>query len=159
MNPEPPSPGEAPSPPLIVYTGRFSISTSGKGTYEIGSRVQDLVRQSGVEAGQATVFVQHTSASLVIMENADPSARHDLHAFFDRLVPESLPYLVHTLEGPDDSPSHLRMALTRTSEVIPIENGRLTLGTWQGIFLFEHRSSPHRRQVVVSVLGLPPRRT
>ena len=105
---------------LIVFAAQFAVSTSGKGTYEITGPVRDIVRQSGVEAGQVTVFVRHTSASLVIMENADPSARSDLHAFFDRLVPENLPYLVHTLEGPDDSPSHLRMALTRSSEVIPV---------------------------------------
>lgn len=138
---------------LIVFAAQFAVSTSGKGTYEITEPVRDIVRQSGVEAGQVTVFVRHTSASLVIMENADPSARSDLHAFFDRLVPENLPYLVHTLEGPDDSPSHLRMALTRSSEVIPVIDGHPALGTWQGIFLFEHRKAPHRRDIAVSVLG------
>lgn len=99
------------------------------------------------------MFVQHTSCSLVIFENADPSARADLHSFFDRLVPEDTAYFVHTCEGPDDMPSHLRMALTRTSEVIPVVKGRLALGTWQGIFLFEHRRAPHQRRVVVSVVG------
>jgi secondary thiamine-phosphate synthase enzyme len=87
------------------------------------------------------------------MENAAPEARTDLHAFFDHLVPETLPFLVHTDEGPDDSPSHLRMALTRTSEVIPVRQGQPVLGTWQGVFLFEHRSTPHLRQVVLSILG------
>jgi secondary thiamine-phosphate synthase enzyme len=101
----------------------------------------------------ATVFLQHTSASLVIYENADPSAREDLHAYFERLVPEDDPDWVHTLEGPDDTTSHLRMALTRTSETIPIMGGRLALGAWQGIFLFEHRRAPHSRRVVVSVVG------
>ncbi|MEM0970336.1 MAG: secondary thiamine-phosphate synthase enzyme YjbQ, partial [Verrucomicrobiota bacterium] len=101
----------------------------------------------------ATVFLQHTSASLVIMENADPSARTDLHAFFDHLVPEDLPFLVHTYEGPDDSPSHLRMALTRTSETVPVIQGRLALGTWQGIYLFEHRRAPHQRKALVTVVG------
>ena len=100
-----------------------------------------------------TVFVRHTSASLVIMENADPSARTDLHAFFDHLVPEDTPYFVHTHEGADDMPSHIRMALTRTSEVIPVVNGRMVLGAWQGIFLFEHRRAAHRRELVVSVVG------
>jgi secondary thiamine-phosphate synthase enzyme len=87
------------------------------------------------------------------MENADPEARTDLHSFFDHLVPEDLPYLVHTYEGPDDSPSHLRMALTRTSEVIPIHKGNLALGTWQGVFLFEHRRAPHSRRITMSIVG------
>ena len=101
----------------------------------------------------ATVFLQHTSASLVIYENADPSARADLHEFFERLVPEDTPYFVHTDEGADDMPSHLRMVLTRTSETIPVAQGSLQLGTWQGIFLFEHRRAAHQRTVVVSVVG------
>lgn len=108
---------------------------------------------SGIRTGVATVMVQHTSASLVIFENADPSARTDLHAFFERLVPEHTPYFTHTCEGADDMPSHLRMALTRTSEVIPVVRGRLALGVWQGVFLFEHRRAPHTRSVVVSVVG------
>lgn len=103
--------------------------------------------------GTVTVFIQHTSASLVIYENADPSARTDLHAFFERLCPEDADYFVHTDEGPDDMPSHLRMVLTRTSEVIPIHRGRMALGTWQGIFVFEHRRAPHSRSLVVSVVG------
>lgn len=138
---------------MAAHSGQFEIATRGKGTYEVTGRVQDLVRASGIRTGTATVFVRHTSCSLVIFENADPSARTDLHAFFDRLVPEDAPYFVHTLEGPDDMPSHLRMALTRTSEVIPVVDGRLALGTWQGIFLFEHRRAPHRREIVVSVVG------
>jgi secondary thiamine-phosphate synthase enzyme len=111
------------------------------------------VASSGIRTGTATVFVQHTSCSLVIYENADPSARTDLHEYFERLVPENTPWFVHTCEGPDDMPSHLRMVLTRTSEVIPVVNGRLALGTWQGIFLFEHRRAPHTRNVLVSVVG------
>ena len=138
---------------MHVKTATFKVPTSGKGTYEITAEVAALVRQSGVQTGTVTVFVQHTSASLVIYENADPSARVDLHAFFERLVPENTPYFVHTDEGPDDMPSHLRMVLTRTSEVIPIAGGRMALGTWQGIFLFEHRRAPHSRSVVVSVVG------
>lgn len=98
-------------------------------------------------------MVRHTSASLVIMENVDPEARHDLEEFFERLVPENTPWFTHTYEGPDDMPSHIRMALTRTSEVIPIMQGRMTLGTWQGLFLFEHRRAAHVRQIVVSILG------
>lgn len=139
---------------MKAYGAKFSVRTRGKGTYEITSEVAGIVAESGVRSGNATVFVRHTSASLVIMENADPSARTDLEAFFDHLVPENTPYFVHTLEGADDMPSHVRMALTRTSEVIPILEGRLALGTWQGIFLFEHRRAPHQRQIVVSVIGL-----
>ncbi len=146
--------------PLIVWdegmhasTVQFSVSTRGKGTYEITDHIERVLRESGVQTGLVTVFLQHTSASLVIYENADPSARVDLHAFFERLVPEDTPYFVHTDEGPDDMPSHLRMVLTRTSESIPVAHGRLQLGVWQGVFLFEHRRAPHQRTVVVSVLG------
>ncbi len=138
---------------MHAHTVRFSVQTRGKGTYEITEAVERVVRESGVGTGTATVFVQHTSASLVIYENADPSARVDLHAFFERLVPEGSDYFVHTDEGPVDMPSHLRMVLTRTSEVVPVAQGRLQLGTWQGIFLFEHRRQPHLRNVVVAVLG------
>lgn len=138
---------------MPAYADQFTLTTRGKGTYEITDRCQEIVRTSGIRTGTATVFVQHTSASLVIFENADPSARTDLHQFFDHLVPEDTPYFVHTYEGADDMPSHLRMALTRTSEVIPVVNGKLALGTWQGIFLFEHRRAPHTRGVVVSVVG------
>jgi secondary thiamine-phosphate synthase enzyme len=138
---------------MPAHAESFSIPTRGKGTYEITERCQQITRASGIRTGRATILVQHTSASLVIFENADPSARTDLHAFFDHLVPEDTPYFVHTYEGPDDMPSHLRMALTRTSEVVPVMNGRLALGTWQGIFLFEHRRAPHTREIVVSVVG------
>ena len=131
----------------------FSLQTRGKGTYEITDEVNRAVADAGVQTGTITVFVQHTSASLVIMENADPSARTDLEAFFDHLVPEDTPYFIHTYEGPDDMPSHIRMALTRSSEVIPVINGRATLGTWQGVFLFEHRRAPHTRKISIAVVG------
>lgn len=131
----------------------FTINTRGKGTYEVTAEVERIVRASGVKTGQATVLIQHTSASLVIYENADRSARVDLHEFFERLVPEDEDYYIHTAEGSDDTTSHLRMVLTRTSEVIPIIGGQLALGTWQGIFVFEHRRAPHSRHLVVSVLG------
>lgn len=137
----------------MSHAEAFSITTRGKGTYEITERCQQIVRASGIRTGIATVFVQHTSCSLIIFENADPSARTDLHGFFDRLVPEDTPWFVHTHEGPDDMPSHLRMALTRTSEVIPVMDGSLALGTWQGLFLFEHRRAPHTRRIVVSIVG------
>ncbi len=135
------------------HAASLSVRTSGKGTYEITRQVETIVAEAAITTGTVTVFVQHTSASLVMMENADASARTDLHAFFDHLVPEDTPYFVHTYEGPDDMPSHIRMVLTRTSEVIPIVNGLMTLGTWQGLFLFEHRDQPHSRQIVVMVQG------
>jgi secondary thiamine-phosphate synthase enzyme len=138
---------------MTAHNETFSIKTHGKGTSEITREVAGIVTRSGVRTGTVTVFVRHTSASLVIMENADPSARRDLELFFEKLVPEATPWFIHTQEGPDDMPSHIRMALTRTSEVIPIIDGRITLGTWQGIFLFEHRRDPHRREIVVSVIG------
>jgi secondary thiamine-phosphate synthase enzyme len=138
---------------MAAHADSFRLTTRGKGTYEITEAAAKVVRASGIRTGTATVFVQHTSCSLVIFENADPSAREDLHEFFERLVPEQTPWFVHTSEGPDDMPSHLRMALTRTSEVVPVVNGRLALGTWQGIYLFEHRRAPHTRSVVVSVVG------
>ena len=131
----------------------ISVRTRGKGTYEITDEVARAVRESGVRTGTVTVFIRHTSASLVIYENADPSARTDLHDYFEKIVPEDGDY-AHTLEGPDDTTSHLRMALTRTSEVIPIAGGRMTLGTWQGIFVFEHRRVTHTRQVDVAVVGV-----
>lgn len=135
------------------YAHTFTVRTRGKGTYEITDDVARIVGESGVRNGTATVFIQHTSASLVIYENADRSARTDLHEFFERLVPEDTKYLVHTAEGPDDSTSHLRMVLTRTSESVPVLQGRLALGTWQGIFVFEHRKAAHERTIVVSVVG------
>ncbi|MFM7606977.1 MAG: secondary thiamine-phosphate synthase enzyme YjbQ [Prosthecobacter sp.] len=138
---------------MPAHAEPFSITTRGKGTYEITERCQQIIRASGIRTGSATIMIQHTSASLLIFENADPSARTDLHAFFDHLVPEDATYFVHTHEGSDDMPSHLRMALTRTSEVVPVMNGSLALGAWQGIFLFEHRRAPHTRDIVVSVVG------
>lgn len=138
---------------MAADVSEFSLETNGKGTYDITHLVEQGVAQAGIQAGTVTIFVKHTSASLVIMENADPTARTDLEAFFDHLVPEDTPYFIHTYEGPDDMPSHIRMALTRTSEVIPIVHGHMTLGTWQGIFLFEHRHAPHTRTIVLSVVG------
>ena len=118
---------------LTAFSGGLSISTNGIGTYEITDQVNRLVVTSRIKTGVATVFIQHTSASLVLFENADPSARGELERFLQRLVPENSGYFTHTLEGPDDMPSHIRMVLTRSSETIPIEQGRLQLGTWQGL--------------------------
>ncbi len=139
---------------MNAHTDSFTVATRGKGTYEITEQVARIVHESGVKTGIATVFLQHTSASLVIYENADPSARTDLHEFFERLVPEDVDFYTHTAEGSDDTTSHLRMVLTRSSETVPVARGRMTLGTWQGIFLFEHRRAPHRRTVAVSVVGV-----
>ena len=138
---------------MSVHTACLSLATSGKGTYEITDRVAAIVTDSRVKTGAVTVFVRHTSCSLIIMENADPTARRDLEKFFERLVPEDTPYFEHTAEGGDDSTSHIRSVLTRSSEVIPIADGRLQLGTWQGIFLFEHRRTPHRREILLSIIG------
>lgn len=140
---------------MKIENHRIDVITRGKGTYEITAQVADLIFRSGIREGQVTIMVRHTSASLVIMENADPEARNDLEEFFERLVPENTPWFTHTYEGSDDMPSHIRMVLTRTSEVIPVMGGRMSLGTWQGIFLFEHRRAPHVRQVVVSIIGEP----
>jgi secondary thiamine-phosphate synthase enzyme len=138
---------------INAFSTTFSIKTRGIGTYEITDKIRDLLTESGVKTGIATVFVKHTSASLLFFENADPTARTDLEEFLRRLVPENTSYFSHTLEGPDDMPSHIRMALTRTSESIPVLDGSLQLGTWQGLFLYEHRRHPTQRTVAVSVLG------
>src|SRR4051812_43178589 len=137
---------------MRVHVTNLATSTKGKGTYEITNEVQTVVAKSAIKTGTANVFIRHTSCSLVIMENTAPDARRDLEQFFERLVPENADY-EHDDEGPDDSTSHIRMALTRTSEIIPIVSGELQLGTWQGIFLFEHRRAPHRREIIVTVIG------
>ena len=137
---------------MAAHTETFEVRTKGKGTYEISDEVAEIVARSKIATGTATVFIRHTSCSLTLMENAAPAARRDLEKFFEQLVPENAEY-EHDDEGPDDSTSHIRMALTRTSEVIPIAHGKLQLGTWQGIFLFEHRRAAHQRKIVVTVIG------
>jgi secondary thiamine-phosphate synthase enzyme len=131
----------------------LEIPTRGQGLYPITRLVQELVSESGVTEGLCTVMVQHTSASLTIQENADPSAAHDLERWLERLVPEDDPHFTHTAEGPDDMPSHIKAALTSTTLGIPVISGRLALGTWQGIYLWEHRRRPHARRCVVHVGG------
>jgi secondary thiamine-phosphate synthase enzyme len=138
---------------MHVHHDRLELRTRGKGLYEITDDVQAKVDRCDVRNGTVTVFVQHTSCSLVVMENADPTARRDLEEFFDRLVPEDANYFMHGSEGSDDMPSHIRMTLTRTSETIPIVDGKMQLGTWQGIFLFEHRRAPHRRKILITIMG------
>jgi secondary thiamine-phosphate synthase enzyme len=137
---------------MAVHQATLTVRTRGQGMHEITDQVASALRQAGMLEGVATVFCQHTSCSLVIMENADPSARRDLEAWLNRLVPENDPHFTHTLEGPDDMPSHIKMALTRTSESIPFADGQLLLGTWQGIFLWEHRRAAHTRHVVVTLV-------
>ena len=132
----------------------IAIESSAYHLKEITKEVIVILESSGIKKGLATVFCKHTSCSLVIMENADPSASKDLEDFICRLVPENDPKFTHIYEGPDDMPSHVKMALTRTSESIPIENGRLSLGTWQGIFLWEHRAIAHSRNIIVSLQGI-----
>lgn len=138
---------------MAVHQTTLTVRTRGKGMYEITDPVAEALRASGLRQGVATIFCRHTSCSLVLMENADPSARRDLETWLDRLVPEADPHFTHTLEGPDDMPSHIRMALTRSSESVPFADGALLFGTWQGIFLWEHRRSPHTRSLVVTFLG------
>ena len=130
---------------------RIGISTAGPGLVEITDRIQAVVQAAGVGEGLCTVMIQHTSASLTIQENADPSARHDLEAWLTRLVPERDPRFTHTLEGPDDMPSHIKAALTQTTLSIPIQAGRLALGTWQGVYVWEHRRHGSTRHCVVHI--------
>ena len=125
--------------------------TSGPGLYEITGEAAEFLREAKVADGLLTVFVRHTSCSLVIQENADPDVKTDLDGFFRKLVPEGMDWLLHTTEGPDDMPAHIKAALTQSSISIPVTGGRMMLGTWQGIFLFEHRHRPHRREVVVQL--------
>jgi secondary thiamine-phosphate synthase enzyme len=129
----------------------FCVDTPGQGLHEITARVQSSVRDAGVAEGLCTVFVRHTSASLVIQENADPTAKRDLERWLARLVPEGDPFYEHDTEGPDDMPAHIKAALTASSLSVPVSQGRLMLGTWQGIYLWEHRHSGSRREVVLHI--------
>jgi len=137
----------------VFHAASFAIGTKGRGTYEVTDEVARIARESGVDRGLCTVFVHHTSASVIVSENADPGVRSDLERYFARLVPDGDPVFRHTAEGPDDMPAHVRSVLTATSLSIPIDGGRLDLGTWQGVFLWEHRTDPHRRRITVSVVG------
>ena len=145
--------GQARGGPLKQFTRQIAVATRGKGLYDIGRQVAPWVEECGLSVGLLTVFVQHTSASLVIQENADPDVVRDLNDFFARLAPEDQRLYRHTVEGPDDMPAHIRAALTQTHLAIPVHEGRLALGTWQGIYLFEHRAANHRRNVVLHLIG------
>lgn len=137
----------------MYHATTFTLSTNGRGTYEITDQVQRIVRNSGLGEGLCTVFLHHTSASLILCENADPSVRADLERFFARLVPDGDPIFRHTTEGPDDMPAHVRTILTQVSLTIPVRAADLDLGNWQGLYLWEQRAEGHRRRVTVSVLG------
>ncbi|MBN2046468.1 MAG: YjbQ family protein [Anaerolineaceae bacterium] len=137
---------------MIWHIGTLDIPTNGKGLYPITRKVARLLEQWSVVEGMCYLYMPHTSASLVINENYDPSAQQDMENMMEHLVPEGQAWYVHTAEGRDDAPSHLRAMLTNVSLTIPIDNGRLSLGTWQGIYLFEHRARPHQRQVLVRAL-------
>lgn len=137
----------------MLYRGELSIATRGRDTYDITRDVGRIVGASSAKLGLATVFIHHTSASLIICENADPSVRADLERFAARLVPDGDPLFEHDAEGPDDMPAHVRSVLTQTSIGIPIVDGKLALGTWQGLYLWEHRTAPHSRKVTVMIVG------
>ena len=129
----------------------LNIKTKGRGTYEISDKVQQLVSESNVQTGLCHLFLQHTSASLILCENADPTVRVDLEHFMARMAPDGDPVYQHDMEGPDDMPAHIRSILTHNSLTIPVSNGRCLLGTWQGIYLWEHRTAAHNRQLIVTM--------
>ena len=133
--------------------GSLNVTTQGKGLYEITEQVQRWFSENPVETGLLTLFIRHTSASLIIQENADPDVQEDLNNFFDRLAPDDSRFYRHNSEGPDDMPAHIRAALTLTQVSIPVINGRLGLGAWQGIYVFEHRAAPHQRNVLLHLAG------
>ena len=137
----------------MIAQHEFTIRTRGRGTYDISREVQDFVRESGVSAGVCQVFICHTSASLMLCENADPAVLSDLETFMSRTVPDGDPMFTHTAEGPDDMPAHVRSVLTQSDLNLPVRQGRCALGTWQGIFLWEHRFEPHSRRVIVTLQG------
>jgi len=137
----------------MIHRGELVVATRHRGTYEITREVAAIVSASNAQHGLATVFIHHTSASLIVCENADPSVRRDLETFAAKLVRDGDPMFSHDAEGDDDMPAHVRTVLTQTSIGVPIGSGKLLLGTWQGLYLWEHRTSPHRRQVSVTVIG------
>jgi len=138
---------------MTIHQDSIEVASRGRGTYDVTRAVDAVVAASGVASGLATVFVHHTSASLILCENADPVVRRDLEAWLLRAVPDGDPLFQHTAEGADDMPAHVRSALTQTSLGIPVRGRRLDLGTWQGIYLYEHRRAPHTRRISVTVLG------
>jgi len=137
----------------MIRQEEINIATDGRGTYDLSQQVQRAVGSSGIKTGLCHVFVCHTSASLMICENADPAVMQDLETFMERQVPDGDPMFTHTAEGPDDMPAHVRSILTQTDLNIPVSNGRCALGTWQGIYLWEHRFAPHQRKIMLTING------
>lgn len=137
----------------MIDQRELQVRTSGRGTYNISRDVQDFVRNSGISSGTCQVFICHTSASLMLCENADPAVLRDMETFMSRSVPDGDPMFTHTAEGPDDMPAHVRSVLTQSDLSLPVRDGRCALGTWQGIFLWEHRYAPHTRRVIITVQG------
>lgn len=137
----------------MYHAETIAIGTKGRATYEITNHVQRVAQASGIERGLCNIFIHHTSASLIICENAEPEVRRDLERFFARLVPDGNPEFLHNDEGPDDMPAHIRSIITQSSLTIPVDKGLCDLGTWQGIFLWEHRTAPHRRRITIAILS------
>lgn len=137
----------------MIRQHELSVSTTGRGTYDLSERIQGIVGSSGIKTGICHIFVRHTSASLMLCENADPAVMVDLESFMQRQAPDGDPTFTHTDEGPDDMPAHIRSILTQSDLNIPITNGRCALGTWQGIYLWEHRLAPHQRKVILTING------
>jgi secondary thiamine-phosphate synthase enzyme len=137
----------------LIGQDLIQIATEGRGTYDLTAEVQSIVRRSGIDTGLCNVFIRHTSASLMLCENADPAVMQDLETFMTRIAPDGDPANTHTAEGPDDMPAHIRSILTQADLNLPVREGRCDLGTWQGIYLWEHRHAPHQRKVTVTVTG------
>ena len=137
----------------MISQQQLQIATDGRGTYDLSREVQQVVRDSGVKSGLCNIFICHTSASLMLCENADPSVMRDLESFMSRQVPDGDPMFTHTAEGPDDMSAHVRSVLTQSDLNLPVRDGRCALGTWQGVYLWEHRYAPHARRVIVTIHG------
>lgn len=137
----------------MIRQSELSVSTAGRGTVDLTRQIQEAVADSGIRSGLCHVFLKHTSASLILCENADPAVRHDLETFMSRYVPDGDPMFTHTAEGPDDMPAHVRSILTQNDLNLPVVDGQCALGTWQGVYLWEHRHAPHRRKVLLTISG------
>lgn len=137
----------------MIMQQELNVPTDGRGTYDLSNQIQNIVAESGINTGICHVFVRHTSASLMLCENADPAVRHDLETFMQRQAPDGDPMFTHTEEGPDDMPAHVRSILTQSDLNLPVTNGRCALGTWQGVYLWEHRFAAHQRKVMLTITG------
>lgn len=137
----------------MTHQQQIQISTLGRGTYNITRQIEELIQESGITTGLCNIFIKHTSASIIISENADPDVRHDLEIFMEKIAPDGDPSYAHQDEGPDDMPAHIRTVITQNAITIPVINGRAGLGTWQGLYVWEHRTHPHQRSVIVTIFG------